>query len=162
MVAMLDSSAVEPPRRSAMEVPLRDPSGYGHRLGAPKKRFAGSVALGSSSALGDALVGRRKWTDPEVIRERDVLLGSDSAAALVYVQGVRARLVEQYKAAFSSMVQTEREQFAEQSYFAARGQEEAGEEEGEAEESDSSAVSLDSESEDEEGMGRSQSSEQNI
>jgi len=60
-------------------------------------------------------------------------------------------LVEQYKAAFSSMVQTEKEQFVEQSYFVARGQEEAGEEEGkagEAEESDSSAVSLNSESED--------------
>ena len=89
-----------------LEVPLRDPSGYGHRLGAPKERFAGSVVLGSSSALGDALVGRRKWTDPEVIRERDTLLGSDSTVALKYVQDVRARLVEQYKTAFSSMVQT--------------------------------------------------------
>ena len=60
------------------------------------------------------------------------------------------------------MVQTEKEQFAEQSYFAARGQEEAGEVEGEvgeAEESDSSAVSLNSESEDE---GGSRSSGQNI
>src|SRR5437773_5209309 len=49
--------------------PLKDPSGYGHRLGAPKERFAGSVVLGSSSALGDALMGWRKWTDPEVVRE---------------------------------------------------------------------------------------------
>jgi hypothetical protein len=40
--------------------------------------------------------------------------------------------VKQYKAAFSSMAQTEGEQFAEQSYFAVRGQEEAREEEGEA------------------------------
>jgi hypothetical protein len=46
------------------EVPSRGPSGYGHRLGAPKERFAGPVALGSSSALGDALVGWRKWADP--------------------------------------------------------------------------------------------------
>jgi hypothetical protein len=140
-----------------LEVPLRDLSGYGHRLGAPKERFAESVVLGSSSALGDALVGRRKWTDPEVIQERDTLLGSDSTAALNYIQDVRAWLVKQYKAAFSSMVQTEKEQFAEQSYFAARGQEEAGEEgeAGEAEESNSSAISLNSESEDEEGRGRS-------
>ena len=52
-----------------LEVPLRDPSGYGHWLGAPKERFTGSVVLGSSSALGDALMGWQKWTDPEVIWE---------------------------------------------------------------------------------------------
>ena len=50
-----------------LEVPGRDPSGYGPRLGAPKERFGGSVVLGSTSALGDALVGCWKWTDVEVI-----------------------------------------------------------------------------------------------
>jgi hypothetical protein len=38
----------------------RDHSGYGLRLGVPKERFGGSVVLGSTSSLGDALVGRRK------------------------------------------------------------------------------------------------------
>jgi hypothetical protein len=33
----------------------RVPSGYGYRMGGLKGRFAGSAALGSPSALGDAL-----------------------------------------------------------------------------------------------------------
>jgi hypothetical protein len=110
-----------------LEVPARDPSGYGHRLGAPRERFAGSVMLGSSSALGDALVGRRKWTDLEAMWERDTLLGGDGEAAWNYVQGVRARLVEQYLATFSSMVRAEQEQFLEKSYFVAGQQGEAAE-----------------------------------
>jgi hypothetical protein len=97
----------------------RDPSGYGHRLGAPKERFQGSVVLGSSSALGDALLGRRKWTDVEVLWERDVLLGPDCQAAHRYVQRVRATLVEQYRKAFSTMAQAEREGFGDDSYFLA-------------------------------------------
>ena len=68
---------------------------------------------------------------------------------------------EQYKVAFSSMVQTEKVQFAEQSCFAAREQE-VEEEEG-AVENDSLVGSLNSESEDEKGRGwRSQSSEQDV
>src|SRR5204862_2418670 len=58
-----------------LEVPWLDLSGYLHKMGAPTGRFAGAVMLGSTSAMGDALVGRRKWTDPQVQRERDVVLG---------------------------------------------------------------------------------------
>jgi hypothetical protein len=105
-----------------LEVPDRDPSGHGLRLGAPKERFAGSVVLGSTSALGDALVGRRKWTDPEVLRERNILLGQDAPAAARYVMEVRTRLVSQYRAAFLSMVQIEQEEFGEHSYFFAEGE----------------------------------------
>ncbi|KAI9775005.1 MAG: hypothetical protein M1839_001605 [Geoglossum umbratile] len=97
----------------------RDPSGYRHRLGAPKGRFRGSVVLGSSSALGDALLGRRKWTDVEVLWERDLLLGSDCQAARSYVQRARASLVEQYRKAFLTMAQAEREEFGDASYFVA-------------------------------------------
>jgi hypothetical protein len=100
-----------------LEVPEKDPSRYGYRMGAPEGRFAGPVVLGSSPALGDALVGRREWTDPEVLQKRDVLLGPDVRAAWEYVQKTRARLMEQYKAAFSSMVKIEQGQFGEQSYF---------------------------------------------
>jgi len=100
-----------------LEVPGRDPSGYGPRLGAPKERFGGSVVLGSTSALGDALVGRRKWTDVEVIRERNILLGPDSDAAQNYIMNIRARLVEQYRIAFISMEEAEKKQFGRNSYF---------------------------------------------
>ena len=110
-----------------LEVPRLDPSGYPHKMGAPTGRFAGAVVLGSTSALGDALVGRRKWTDPQVQRERDVVLGRDGVAALAYVQQVRGRLVEQYRAGFEWMKQTELEEFGEVSYFAKRAAREAAE-----------------------------------
>jgi hypothetical protein len=126
-----------------LEVPGRDPSGYGPRLGAPKERFGGSVVLGSTSAVGDALVGRRKWTDAETVRERDVLLGPDSAAASEYVREVRSRLVSRYRAAFSSMVQTEQEQFGPQSYFAAGEHRAERREESDDSDRDSDVSSLD-------------------
>jgi hypothetical protein len=100
-----------------LEVPARDPSSYSPRLGAPKERFGGSVILGSTSALEDALVGRRKWTDPEVLRDRDILLVPDSKAAVAYVTETRAHLVEQYRIAFVSMQATERQQYGQNSYF---------------------------------------------
>jgi hypothetical protein len=80
-------------------------------------RFEGSVVLGSSSALGNALVGRGKWTDAEVWLERDVVLGGDSSAAWKYVQGVRGRLVSEYRRGFSRMARIEGEVFGKSSYF---------------------------------------------
>lgn len=130
-----------------LEVPRVDPSGYGPRLGAPKERFGGSVVLGSTSAVGDALVGRRKWTDAEVLRERDVLLGPDSAAAGEYVGEVRSRLVSQYRLGFSSMVRTEQEQYLGGSYFAAEEQQD----DSGGSESDSTVSSLDAPSSQESG-----------
>ena len=108
-----------------LEVPRLDPSGYPHKMGAPTGRFGGAVVLGSTSALGDALVGRRKWTDPQVQRERDLVLGRDGVAALAYVKQVRGQLVEQYRAGFEWMKQTELEGFGEVSYFAKRAAREA-------------------------------------
>ena len=54
-----------------------------------------------------------------MVQERDVLLGPDSAVAAEYVRRVRSQLVSQYRAAFSSMVQTE--QFGLHSCLAAGG-----------------------------------------
>jgi hypothetical protein len=120
-------------------MPARDPSEYGLRLGAPKERVGGSVMFASTSALGDALIGRRKWTDIEVMRERDILLGPDSKSAQNYVAGVRSRLVDQYRAAFSSMKEAEIIQFGQNSYFVAaeNGNGEGGIARFEAETSDS-------------------------
>ena len=129
-----------------LEVPSKDPSGYGPKLGAPKSRFPGSVVLGSTSALGDALVGRRKWTDPEVVRERDLVLGPDGEAALAYVREVRGRLTEQLEVGFGSMVRTEQEEFGERSFFRAAAR---AEEDGSDGSGGSSSVGLAEEDEDE-------------
>ncbi|KAH0563246.1 hypothetical protein GP486_002191 [Trichoglossum hirsutum] len=109
-----------------LEVPARDAGGQGWRFGAPKERFLGSEVLGSSSALGDALVGRRMWTDPSVLRERDLLLGSNCQTAMEYVNAVRNRLVEQYRKAFEIMVRNEIQSFGPASYFKTVKAQEAG------------------------------------
>ena len=50
----------------------------------------------SSSALCDALLGRRRYTDPAVHREAQILLGDDDAAAMEYIQTTRAKLIDNY------------------------------------------------------------------
>jgi hypothetical protein len=102
-----------------LRVPVKDPSGKPHRMGAPKERFLGSLVLGSSSALGDALVGRLRWTDPRVLKERNILLGKDHQAALEYVKATRERLVQEFRVAFSYMVELEKREYGELSYFVA-------------------------------------------
>ncbi|KAI9854998.1 MAG: hypothetical protein M1813_000605 [Trichoglossum hirsutum] len=54
------------------------------RYDPPEPRFPGFVIVGSS-AIGGVLVGRRKWTDPQAMRERDILLGGDDDATYIYV-----------------------------------------------------------------------------
>jgi hypothetical protein len=63
----------------------------------PTSRFPAAVQMDISSALCDVLIGRRPWTDPQALEERDILLGSDDAAALQYIQEVRCRLIDNYR-----------------------------------------------------------------
>ena len=76
-----------------------------------------ALIIGSSSALSDALVSRQKWTDPQVIRGQDILLGDDDTAAHPYVHWVRAKIIERYGGAFEPLEINETEAFGENSYF---------------------------------------------
>jgi len=67
--------------------------------------------------LGDTLIGRRKWIDPEVLRERDILLDPDDIRVNKYVEEVRDRMVEAYISYFVVMVELERRHFGKNSYF---------------------------------------------
>ncbi|KAH0545339.1 hypothetical protein FGG08_000638 [Glutinoglossum americanum] len=100
-----------------LEAPSREPSGQAPRYGLPGFRFPGSVITRSSSAIGDVLVGRRKWTDPQAMRERDILLGSDDAAARSYVDCIREEMIKRYEEAFEQLKIVETEAFGENSYF---------------------------------------------
>jgi hypothetical protein len=73
--------------------------------------------MGSSSAIGDALIGRRKWTDPQVVEERDILLGSDWAKARDYVSMVRNKMLARYAETFRQLEEVERKAFGDHSYF---------------------------------------------
>jgi hypothetical protein len=61
----------------------------------------------SSSALSDALIGRRKWDDPMVIYEANLVLGTDDNAALQYVHETRQKLVHNYIRCVENMRQIE-------------------------------------------------------
>jgi hypothetical protein len=73
--------------------------------------------LASVSPLSDALVGRRRWTDPEVLHERDVLLGSDRAAALKLISEIRCSLYQALIDAYQRLEVMERSAFDPLSYF---------------------------------------------
>src|SRR5438876_11974461 len=54
--------------------------------------FSASLYMKSSYALGDALLGWRNWTDPEMVCQRDILLGPDDQAAWEPVNKVRSKM----------------------------------------------------------------------
>jgi hypothetical protein len=72
--------------------------------------------------LGDALLGRRRWDDPEVLADRDVLLGPDDDAAKRYVEQKRNKLLAKFRKAFAKLEPIERAAFGQHSYFAAHDQ----------------------------------------
>ncbi|KAH0536266.1 hypothetical protein FGG08_006845 [Glutinoglossum americanum] len=57
----------------------------------------GSIVMESSLALEDALVSRRKWTDSQVCKERDILLGDNDKRVRAYVTVRREKLIMKYK-----------------------------------------------------------------
>src|ERR1700738_1598767 len=84
----------------------------------PVYRFAASIHMPSSSALSDALIGRRSWEDPEVLLERDIILGTDTQATYYYVRRTRKELVKNFKTSFHKMVSIEKSAFGINSFFA--------------------------------------------
>src|ERR1700737_4922840 len=75
----------------------------------------GCLSLESVSPLCDAM---RKWTDPEAVKERDILLGEDDAASWD-VRRVHAILVRRYKEAYANLEETEMKTFGINSFFVA-------------------------------------------
>ena len=67
--------------------------------------------------MGDALLARRRWDVPEVILERNILLGPDDDLALNYVQEKRKKMVKKFRKAFSKLESVERAAFGDNSFF---------------------------------------------
>ncbi|KZF18788.1 hypothetical protein L228DRAFT_215864 [Xylona heveae TC161] len=80
-------------------------------------RFPPAAELMDLSALSDALVGRRRWTSPAVIWERNVVLGDDDDAALAFVQGWRKNAIKNLLITWDLIRYAERAFFGENSYF---------------------------------------------
>ena len=70
----------------------------------------------SSSALCDALIGRRKWNDPFVIMEAQLVLGKDDEAAMKYIDETRKKLVDNYLRCVAKVWEIEPLVFPDNSY----------------------------------------------
>jgi hypothetical protein len=101
-------------------IPTREPAGCAPLHGVPGWAFPGSILLDRVSPLAEALVGSRRWTDPDVLRERDILLGSDDDASHALVAVIRARLVEAYLRQWKDLVAAEKRAYGVNSYFGRR------------------------------------------
>jgi len=64
------------------------------------------------------LVGLKEWTEPDVIFERNILLGPDDDRALELAENIRKQLVDTYKLLHPLMEVRERQAFGDQSSFA--------------------------------------------
>src|SRR6266498_2895854 len=78
--------------------------------------FPSVVRINGLGALSDALLGQRKWTDPQILRERNIILGNDRAAAKGFFLKWRTTAAEVAISAFQN-VKAERESFIDKSYF---------------------------------------------
>ena len=82
----------------------------------PPFRFPAAISMESTSALCDALIGRRKWIDPMVIMEANIVLGKDDIAAMNYINQTRQKLVENYLRSVANMRTIEPLVFPDNSY----------------------------------------------
>ena len=87
------------------------------RKGVAGIRFPGALPIRSVYSLPQALVGIKKWTDPDVIFERNILLGPDDKKALEMAEDMRQHLLDTYKNVFLLMEVRERSAFQNQSFF---------------------------------------------
>ena len=105
-----------------LEAPSRGVGGDRPRHLLPPFRFPGAIWMESSYALGDALLGRRKWTDEEAISQRNMVLGDDDELARQFVGEARGKMVEKFLLAGSRLEEVERRAFGVNSSFVAREQ----------------------------------------
>ena len=69
------------------------------------------------------MVGARRWDDPRVLEERDILLGPDAEAAWRRVVEIRARLVEEFLKAWPFVKMAEMRAYREHSFYRNLGKE---------------------------------------
>jgi hypothetical protein len=98
--------------------PTKESLGDRLRKGVAGTRFPGSVHVRSIFSLPLALVGHKKWTDPNVLFERDILLGTDDSRALELAKEMRKQLVDAYELLHPLMEGRETLAFGDGSFFA--------------------------------------------
>lgn len=109
-----------------MVSPKATPSGLANRYGAIPYRFPAATEISGLGPLSDALVCRRRWDSPLVMRDRDILLCGDAGQRHAYLRAWRQRAVEVAVEAFEIIRQVEEEVFQDKSYFRLKRESEDG------------------------------------
>jgi Phytanoyl-CoA dioxygenase (PhyH) len=99
-----------------MQPVQRAPAGQGHHFSVGG-RFEGAVEIRGVTAVGDALMGARRWDSGAVLMERNVILGGDEEAAHGLIAIGREKMKKAWKEGFELMVKSEMCAFGEDSYF---------------------------------------------
>ena len=86
--------------------------------GAVPYRFPAAGRLNLSSAVSQALVCGRPWSDTAVVAEAQLLLGPDRRAAQHHIDRSRLEALSRFKAAYQEQELAERACFGENSYYA--------------------------------------------
>jgi hypothetical protein len=94
-----------------------NPTGESHGFGVGYGRFAGAIEIRGVSAIGDALVGGRRWDSRAVLKERDIILSGESGDSWRYIRDVRGRMKEEWKRCFRIMMEAEVSEFGDEAYF---------------------------------------------
>ena len=99
-----------------MVAPPRTPSGLANKYAIIPYRFPASVRLQGLGPVSDALVGQRKWTDPEVIQEQQIIFGNPDGARL-HLQKWRKNAYSVASKAWETIQRMEEQAFREKSYY---------------------------------------------
>ncbi|CAM6002997.1 unnamed protein product [Sphagnum balticum] len=100
-----------------MTSPAATPSGLANRYGAIPYKFPAAVEVTGLGALSDALVCRRRWDSPQVLRDRDIMLLGSREEADKYLKKWRDTAVEVAVEAFKLVVEEEKRVFGDKSYW---------------------------------------------
>jgi hypothetical protein len=100
-----------------LTAPRATPSGLANRYGSIPYKFPAAVEVAGLGALSDALVCRRRWDSPAVLRDRDTLLIGRQDDFEKYVHDWRKRAVAAAEEAFELVKEQEMKFFGAKSYF---------------------------------------------
>ena len=98
-------------------LPPATPSGYGVQYGKPPYRFPGSGTFISQSPISQALVGRRRWNDYELLDQVDVMLRPKENKLNGIRQSFRKEAREQIPKLWQAFVEREEREFGKFSFF---------------------------------------------
>ena len=102
--------------------PSASPSGFPNRYGAIPYAFPAGTQLTGLGEISDALVGRIKWTDPNVQMVRTILLGGNMERSREYIQWWRQLAAKKIRTCLETMERAERAAFQDKSFYKRREQ----------------------------------------